>query len=58
MPWFKANQMVLTASKCQVILCRLNSKEGIVLEVGGCSIDIANTDTLQGVTSDSKLKFN
>ena len=36
----------------------LNSNENIVLEVGGCSIDVANTVTLLGVAIDSTLKFN
>ena len=42
----------------KTILFGLNSKEDIVLEVGGCSIDVANSVTLLGVTIDSKLKFN
>ena len=50
--------MVVNASKFQAILFGLNSKEDIVLEVGGCSIDVANSVTLLGVTIDSKLKFN
>ena len=56
--WFKTNQMVVNASKFQVIFFGLNSNENIVLEVGGCSIDVANSVTLLGVTSDSKLTFN
>ena len=58
MSWFKTNQMVVNASKFQVILFGLNSNENIILEVGGCSIDVANSVTLLGVTNDSKLKFN
>ena len=58
MYWFKTNQMVVNASKFKAILFGLNSKEDIVLEVGGCSIDVANSVTLLGVTIDSKLKFN
>ena len=58
MYWFKTNQMVVNAPKFQAILFGLNSKEDIVLEVGGCSIDVANSVTLLGVTIDSKLKFN
>ena len=50
--------MVVNASKFQAILFGLNSKEDIVLEVGGCSIDVANSVTLLGVTIDSELKFN
>ena len=46
----------MNASKLQVILFRLNSNENIVLEVGGCSIDVANSVALLGVTIDSKLK--
>ena len=56
--WFKTNQMVVNASKFQVILFGLNSNENIVLEVGGCSIDVANSATLLGVTIDSKLTFS
>ena len=56
--WFKTNQMVMNASRHQVILFDLNSNENIVLEVGGCSIDVANSLTLLGVMIDSKLKFN
>ena len=58
MSWFKTNQMVVNASKFQVILFGLNSNENIVLEVGGCSIDFANSVTLLGVTIESKLKFS
>ena len=50
--------MAGNASKIQVILFGLSSKESIVLKVGGCSIDVANRVTLLGVTIDSKLKFN
>ena len=53
--WFKTNQMVVNASKFQVILFGLNSNEKIVLEVGECSIDVTNSFTLSGVTIDSKL---
>ena len=41
MYWFKTNQKVVNASTFQVILFVLNSNENIVLEVGGCSIDVA-----------------
>ena len=58
MYWFKTNQMVVKASKFQVILFGLNSDENIVLEVGECSIDVANSVTLLAVTIDSKLKLN
>ena len=58
MSWFKTNQMVVNASKFQVILFGLNSNENIILKVGGCSIDVANNVTLLGDTIDSKLKFN
>ena len=57
MYWFKTNQMVVNASKFQAMLFGLNSKEDIVLEVGGCSIDVANSVTLLGVTIDSKLSL-
>ena len=50
--------MVVNASKFQVVLFGLNSNENIVLEVGGCSIDVANSVTLLGVTIDSKSNFN
>ena len=56
--WFKTNQMVVNASKFQVIFFSLNSNENIVLEVGRFSIDVANIVTLLGVTIGSKLKFN
>ena len=56
--WFKTNQMVVNASKFQVTLCGLNSNENIILEIGRCSIDVANSVTLLGLTIDSKLKFN
>ena len=46
MYWFKTNQMVVNASKFQVILFGLNSNENIVLEVGRYSIDFANSVTL------------
>ena len=55
---FKTNQMVVNALKFQVILFGVNSNENIVLEVAGCSIDVANSVTLLGVTIDSKLTFN
>ena len=58
MSWFKTNQMVVNASKFQAIFFGLNSNESIVLEVGGCSTDVANNVTLLGVKIDSKLKFN
>ena len=58
MYWFKTNQMVVNTLIFQVILFGLNSDENIVLEVGGCSIDVANSFTLLEVTSDSKLTFN
>ena len=58
MSWFTTNQIVLNASKFQVILFGLNSNENIILEVGGCSIDVANSVTLLGVTIESKLKFS
>ena len=57
MSWFKTNQMVVNPSKFQVILFCLDSNENLVLEVGGCSIGVANSFTLLGVTIDSKLKF-
>ena len=50
--------MVVNTSKFQAILFGLNSNEDIVLEVGGSSIDVANSVTQLGVTIDSKLKFN
>ena len=50
--------MVVNASKFRVILFGLYSNENIVLEVGGCSTDVANSGTLPGVTIDSTLKFN
>ena len=55
MPWLKTNQMVMNASKFQVILFGVNTNENIVLEVGGCSIDVANSATLLSVKVDSKL---
>ena len=58
MYWLKTSQMVMNASKLQVVLFSLSSNENIVLEVGGCSNDVANTVTLLGVAIDSKLKFN
>ena len=58
MSWFKTNRMVVNASKFQVILFGLNSNESIVLEVGGCSIDVDNSVTVLGVKIDSKFKFN
>jgi len=36
--WFKTNQMVVDASKLQVIQFGLNSNETIVLEVGGAPV--------------------
>ena len=48
----------MNTSKFQVMLLGLNSNENTVLEVGGCSIDVANSVTLLGVTIDSKLKFS
>ena len=56
MYWFKTNQMVVNASKFQVILFGLNSNK-TVLDVGGCSIDVANSVNLLGVTMNSKLTF-
>ena len=56
--WFKTNQMVMNASKFQAIFFRLNSNENIALEVGGCSIHVANIATLLGVKIDSKSMFN
>ena len=50
--------MVVNASKFQVTLFGLNSNQNIVLEVRDCSIDVANSVTLLGVTIDSKLQFN
>ena len=50
--------MVVNTLKCQVTLLGLNSYENTVLEVGGCSIDVANSVTLLGVTIDSKLQFS
>ena len=50
MYWFKTNQMVVNASTFQLILFGLSSNENIVLEVGECSIDVANGVTLLGVT--------
>ena len=50
--------MVANASKFQVILFGLNSHENIALEVGECSIDVANSVTPLGVTIDSKLNLN
>ena len=44
--WLKTNQIVVNASTFQVILFGLNSNENIVLEVGGCSIDVANNVTV------------
>ena len=38
--------MVVNASKFQVVLFGLDSTENIVLEVVGCSIDVANSVTL------------
>ena len=58
MSWFKTNQMDVNASKFQVILFGLNSNENIILKVGGCSIDVANSVTLLGITIESKLKFS
>ena len=55
---FKTNQMVMNASRLQVILFGLNSNENIVLGVEECFIDVANSVTLLGVMIDSKLKFN
>ena len=54
MYWFKTNQMVVKASKFQVILIGLNSSENVVLEVGECSIDVVNSVTLLGITIDYK----
>ena len=53
MYWFKTNQMFVNASKFQAIFFGLNSNESIVLEVGGCLIDVANNVTLLGVKVDS-----
>ena len=50
--------MVVNASKFQLILFGLNSNENIVLTVGGCSNDAANSVTLIRVTNDFKLKFD
>ena len=47
--------MAVDASKFQVILFGLNSSENIVLEAGGCSIGVANSVTLLGITIDSKV---
>ena len=58
MYWFKTKQIVVNASKFQALLFGLNSNENIVLEVGGCSTDVANSVILLGVTIDCKLKFN
>ena len=48
---------VVNVSKIPVILFGLNSNENMVLEVGGCFIDVASSVAL-GVTIDSNLKFN
>ena len=56
--WFKKNQMVVNASKFQVMLSSLKSNENIVLDVEECSVDAANSVTLLGVTIDSTLTFN
>ena len=50
--------MPVNASKFQVQLFGLISNENIVLEVGRCSIDVANSVTLLGAKIDAKLKFN
>ena len=57
MYWFETNQMVLNASKFQVILFGLNSNESRILEAGGCSNDVANSVTLLGVTISPVHKF-
>ena len=50
--------MVVSASKFLVILFGLNCNENIVMEEGGCSIDVANCVTLLGVKIDCILTFN
>ena len=54
----KSRQILVNASKFQVMLFGLNPNESLILEVGGCSIDVANSATLLRVAIDSKVKFN
>ena len=58
MSWLKTYQIFVNVVKFQFIFFGLQSNENIVLEVGGCSIDIANSVTLLGVAIDSKLMFD
>ena len=59
MYWLKTNQMIVNASKFQVISFGLNSNENIVLEVGGGGPLMLPIVLLYlGVTIDSKLTFN
>ena len=56
--WFRTNEMVVNAWKFQVILLGSNFSENVVLEVGRCSNDAADSVTQLEVKIDSKLKFN
>ena len=58
MHWLKTNQMVVNASKSQVISFDLNSSKNVILEVRGCSTGAANSVSLFEVIIDSKLRFN
>ena len=58
MSWLKTYQIFVNVVKFQFIFFGLKSNETIVLEVGGCSIDVANSVTLLGVAIDSKLMLD
>ena len=58
MSWFKNKSNDFECIKISGYIFGLNSNTNMVLEVGGCSIDVTNRITLLGVAIDFKLNFN